>query len=270
MKTLPLALALLASLLASLLGVRDGDAGGRAEKPAAGWTPERMLALPVITGVAPAPDGQRIAYTVRSAVIGPGRSEYVTRLHLAHADGSASAPAEQGASSAHEPHWSPDGKALAFIGPHLGRNNLWLLPLKGGAARPLTRTPTGVSAFAWAPDGKRLAFVMADPPTAAQEQARRDGDDAYWLDENPKQMHLHLIAVGAAADGLAKPRRLTRGVFSVNGGFQWSPDGTRIAFTHTRTPKADDWHTADVSVLEVASGTVTPLAASAAAEYSPR
>jgi dipeptidyl aminopeptidase/acylaminoacyl peptidase len=126
-----------------------------------------------------------------------------------------------------------------------------------------------VSAFAWAPDGKRLAFVMEDPPTAADERARRDGDDAYWLDENPRQRHLHLVAADAAADGLPEPRRLTRGAFSVTGGFQWSPDGTHIAFTHTRSPKVDDWPTADVSVVAVATGKVTPLAASAAAESNP-
>jgi len=46
----------------------------------------------------------------------------------------------------------------------------------------------------------------------------------------------------------------------------WTPDGKSIAFTHTKTPKANDWTTADVSVVDVASGEVRTLAATAASE----
>jgi dipeptidyl aminopeptidase/acylaminoacyl peptidase len=268
---LPLLLLLAGALPAALAGQTPGQQGGpRADKPPVGWTPERMMDVGMPAVVALSPDGKRVAYTVRSAVIGPGQSEYVNRLHVANADGSASAPAavRQPPGSAHDPQWSPDGKSLAFLGPHLGRNNLWLLP-KAGPARLLTRMPTAVTAFAWSPDGKQLAFAMPDPPTPEEEQARQDRDDAFWLDENPKQVHLHLVAV-AAGDDLPEPRRLTRGSFSVVPGFQWSPDGKAIVFGHTRTPRADDWRTADVSAVDVASGQLTPLAATPAAESSPR
>src|SRR6185369_13960120 len=51
--------------------------------------------------------------------------------------------------------------------------------------------------------------------------------------------------------------------------FDWSADGSRIVFGHTKTPSANDWTTSDVSIVEVASGKVTPLANTAAAESSP-
>src|SRR5262249_22634387 len=68
--------------------------------------------------------------------------------------------------------------------------------------------------------------------------------------------------------------KLERSIGGGNGpggrSFDWSPDGKSIAFAHTRTPRADDWPTADVSVVDVASGEVRPLSATAGCEESPR
>src|SRR5205823_3062345 len=85
--------------------------------------------------------------------------------------------------------------------------------------------------------------------------------------------HLHMIEVESTKSGPRAARRLTQGSFSVAGdpgGFDWSPDGRAIAFAHTRSPKADDWPTADVSRVEVVTGAVTPLAKTGAAETNPR
>src|SRR5207249_4050937 len=44
------------------------------------------------------------------------------------------------------------------------------------------------------------------------------------------------------------------------------PDGSAIAFSHSPSPSGDDWVRADVSVVDVATGRVRPLAATPAAE----
>jgi dipeptidyl aminopeptidase/acylaminoacyl peptidase len=63
------------------------------------------------------------------------------------------------------------------------------------------------------------------------------------------------------------------GETSVLGGasapFDWSPDGKSIAFAHAPTPDADDWTRSDVSIVEVDSGTVRPLARTGRSEGSP-
>jgi tricorn protease-like protein len=51
--------------------------------------------------------------------------------------------------------------------------------------------------------------------------------------------------------------------------FDWSPDGRHIVFAHRRSPKADDWTTSDVSLVEVATANITPLAKTSAVEFSP-
>jgi dipeptidyl aminopeptidase/acylaminoacyl peptidase len=95
-----------------------------------------------------------------------------------------------------------------------------------------------------------------------------------WIDENVKMSHLYIVPVAKDSAGKREPRQLTKGTFTVGsglggGGFNWSPDGKSIVFTHTRTPKADDWPSANVSVIDVASGEIRALAATAAAESQP-
>ena len=55
----------------------------------------------------------------------------------------------------------------------------------------------------------------------------------------------------------APQRKLTDGKRHVEE-FAWSPDSRAIAFSHQPAPSADDWTRADLSEVDVASGTVKP------------
>jgi dipeptidyl aminopeptidase/acylaminoacyl peptidase len=79
---------------------------------------------------------------------------------------------------------------------------------------------------------------------------------------------LYVIPVRKDANGKRESRKLTTENYHV-GGFDWSPDGTRIAFSHTKTPVANDWPTGDVSIVQVASGKTSAFASTPAAESSP-
>ena len=52
------------------------------------WTPEQCLKLKNISAVVPSPDGNKVLYTVREAVMTDERSEYVNQVWLSNADGS--------------------------------------------------------------------------------------------------------------------------------------------------------------------------------------
>src|SRR4051812_43846777 len=54
-----------------------------------------------------------------------------------------------------QPHWSPDGKTIAFVSDRAGSDNLWLVDPDGSHARQLTREDnrTFISPT-WTPDGK--------------------------------------------------------------------------------------------------------------------
>jgi eukaryotic-like serine/threonine-protein kinase len=55
-------------------------------------------------------------------------------------------------------HWSPDSRAINYIGTRQGVSNIWSKPIDGGPARQLTNFTTDrIFRFAWSRDGKFLA-----------------------------------------------------------------------------------------------------------------
>jgi len=55
-------------------------------------------------------------------------------------------------------HFTPDGKALAFVSQENGISNVWTLPLNGSLAKQLTNFSSDtIIDFAWSRDGKQLA-----------------------------------------------------------------------------------------------------------------
>jgi len=56
--------------------------------------------------------------------------------------------------------WSPDGKSIVFVKDDGKKENLYQVPLGGGAAKPLTNFTDGsIANFAWSPDGKRIVLT---------------------------------------------------------------------------------------------------------------
>ena len=246
---------------ASISAVRAADSPN-------GWTPELMLKVNTIPSVRPSPDGKKVAFTVTEATMTADRSEYVTQIHLANADGSGSTQLTFADKSSTDPQWSPDGSFLAFTSSRSGKNNIYLMRIGGGEAEQLTNAKSAVSSFAWAPDGRSIAFTMRDPQSEDEEKASKAKDDWRWIDENLKLNQLYVIAVQKSPDGKREPRKIITANFNVEE-FDWSPDGMHIVFSHTGTPNANDWTTSDISIAEVASGDTRKLVSSTAAESDP-
>ncbi|MEK6299618.1 MAG: S9 family peptidase [Acidobacteriota bacterium] len=250
-----------------LLAATLFSARAAADSPAA-WTPDLMMKVNTIPAVRPSPDGKKVAFTVTEPVMTDDRSEYVTQIHLANADGSGSTQLTFADKSSTDPQWSPDGGYLAFTSSRSGKNNIYLLRIGGGEAEQLTTGKSAVSSFAWSPDGRSIAFAIRDPQPEVEEKAAKAKDDWRWIDENLKLNQLYVIPIQKSADGKREPRRITASNFNVEE-YDWSPDGNSIVFSHTRTPSANDWTTSDLSVADVASGTTRKLASTGAAESDP-
>lgn len=242
-------------------------ASAQTSSPAA-WTPELQIRTRTVGSARVSPDGKRVAYTVVDAVMAADKSEMVTQIWLATADGRENSQITFNEKSSTNPKWSPDGSAIAFTSNRKdNKNNLYLLRLSGGEAEPLTDVKSAVSNFEWSPDGRWIAFTMADAKTEDEEKNDKGKNDFRWVDENVKMSRLFLIPIQKDANGKREPRKLTTENYNV-GGFDWSPDGTRIVFSYTKTPVANDWTTADVSIVEVGSGKVNVLANTPASEDS--
>ncbi len=243
-------------------------------KPAA-WTPELMLKAKTIADVAVSPDGKRAAFSVSMPVIDGEKSEWVSQIYVAGSDGKQSVQLTRGDKSATNPAWSPDGQWIAFLTPRAGpKSNLWRIRVDGGEAEQLTDEKGGLTAFQWSPDGTQIAFLMVDPKSDAEEKADREKRDAFVVNENQKRSRLYVIPVNPNAEGKRPVRRLTGGDLHVGGllggrNFDWSPDGTKIVFTHQPTPLVDDWQKTDLSIVELATARVTTVVATEAAETQP-
>ena len=243
--------------------------------PPSGWTPEESMKVKRVDNVQVSPDGRQVVFTVTEPVMTADKSEYLTQIHLANADGSDPRQLTYGDKSCTSPQWSPDGRWIAFTSERSGKNNIWLLRMDGGEAQPLTDVKTGVLIFKWSPDSKQVAFTLPDSLTAAEEKDQKGKDDARVVDEKIKVYRLWVIPIEKDITGKRPARLLTQGNFSIGittstSIFDWSPDGRTIVFAHAPTPRVNDWPLFDISIVEVGSGTIIPLAHTGASETMPR
>ncbi len=240
-----------------------------AQTGATAWDPEMQLKVRAVGTPRVSPDGKRMVYTVSEAVTTPEKSEFVSQIWMANIAAKENVQITFGDKSSTNPKWSPDGNWIAFTSNRKdNKNNLYLLSLNGGEAEPLTDVKSAVTNFAWSPDGRSIAFTMTDPKSEEEEKNDKAKNDFRWVDENLKMSRLYVLTIQKDANGKREPRKLTTSNYNVDE-FDWSPDSSRIAFSHSKTPVANDWTTSDVSIIEVATAKVAVLANTPAAESSP-
>jgi dipeptidyl aminopeptidase/acylaminoacyl peptidase len=213
------------------------------------------------------PDGQWVAYTVRTKMLKEDKNE--TRIWMVSAHGGEPLPmTAEGVSSAH-PRWSPDGKYLAFTSSrNNGKSQVWLLNRLGGEAVRLTDITQGVSEFEWSPDSARLSLVIQDPkPEDVQADKEKEKDKDKPAPAKPKTQPpwvIDRLQFKEDTVGYLDNRRTHLYVFSVekksltqitSGEFDdsqpaWSPDGKQLAFTSNRsTPDPDTTRDSNIWVV---------------------
>jgi Tol biopolymer transport system component/predicted Ser/Thr protein kinase len=104
------------------------------------------------------------------------------------------------------PHWSPDGKQIAFMDIRVGRPwKIWVISAEGGVAQEMLAENLFQADVDWSPDGKQMVFGRA---CCDEKQTIQ------LLDVNSKQ-----VSIIPGSQGLFSPR--------------WSPDGRYLAaLTH--------------------------------------
>ena len=167
MKSLAFALALLASTAAIA-----------APAP---FEPLDLYRLSMVTDPKVSPDGQRIAFTrtlfdiqtdsrqgeVWLATIA---GKAVDKRLLIGAGSKASGVA-----------WSPDGKRIAYVGPWLGKPQLWVMDVDLGVGRVVTTGKIAPENLVWSPDGSRIAFSgRAETPAPAIPGMPKKPEGATW------------------------------------------------------------------------------------------
>lgn len=234
------------------------------------WSPEQCMQLKNVTAVRVSPDGNKVLYTVREAVMTDDRSEYVNQVFVSNADGSNVIQLTRGDKNSANPKWSPDGTWIAYTSNRDSKNNLYVLPINGGEAERITDVKTGVGNFEWSPDGNAIAYTISDAADDKEEKNKKGRNDWYYFDEDYKLNRLVVVWLHEKdSAGKRKGTKLgkeNRNVIS----FDWSPDNKWIVYSHGKTPLVNDNVYSDISMIEVSSGKVKPVAATNAGEGSPR
>ena len=234
------------------------------------WTPALSMRYHQVSGLAISPDGAQVAYVVREPLMEGEKSEYLSHIWVATADGSRNVRFTRGEHSASSPAFSPDGQWLAFSTARSGENQIWVIPMAGGEARQVTDAKAGVGQFRWSPAGDAFAIVMRDPETDEEEKDSKEKRDVILVDQNFKFGHLYTVPFDPEATETAEAARVTEGDFHVTG-FDWSPDGSQLVFAHQADPRINTGRlSGDIAVVSASGGDVAQLVTGPGVESSPR
>jgi len=231
-------------------------------------TIEDLMALKSVGGARISPDGTRVAYTVTETDM--EQDAYVTQIWLADVATGKSIQLTRGKKSSSGPAWSPDGRWLAFTSSRAeDKSQLFVISPDGGEAVQMSKSETGVGGYVWSPDGRTIAFTAADP-VSKESKARKDYYDDYDVVRR-EYTHSHLWTIDVA-EALSAPqpgRRRTSGKAFTVSSFDWSPDGTKIAFSATTNPDLINGGTSDVYVLDMAGDKVRKVVDQPGPDSSP-
>jgi dipeptidyl aminopeptidase/acylaminoacyl peptidase len=234
------------------------------------WAPEQCLKIKNITAVVPSPDGNKILYTVREAVMTDDRSEYINQVWLCNSNGTNAVQLTKGDKNSANPKWSPDGKWIAFTSSRDSKTNLYILPVGGGESEKITDVKTSVGNYDWSHDGKMIAFTMIDAADDKEEKNKKAKDDSYFMDEEVKQNRLFVLWLEKKdTAGKYVQKKLTKENYNVNA-FDWSVDGKSIAYSHGKSPEVNDNVYSDISLIDIESGNIKSIANTGAGETNPQ
>jgi len=142
------------------------------------------------------------------------------------------------------PHWSPNGKWIAFVSDRTGREEIYISDELGKTVKKLTDADCDKSALVWAADSKSFLWTGTDhklhrldvdsgkDEVIVSSNAGNIGDpqfspDGKWLSYS-KQDNLLRSHVWLRELATGQETRIKGDQFSTSRGARWTPDGKKL------------------------------------------
>src|SRR6202795_3892817 len=271
-----LVLSLLAAFAfpATAVAVATAGATAAAAEPAQPFTDQDLVRLERISEPCLAPDGKRIAYTLRTTDMEANKA--LTGIWLLDTRKRNAQPVRMTdvAATAGSAEWSADGNSLYYLSNRSGSNQVWRVGASRGEAPrddavQVTHLPLDVGSFRVAPKGDRILVsleVFIDCPdlactkqrleTVAHSAARGVLYDKLfarhwdvWSDGRRSQLFGMALDDAGLANGT--PLLLSAGIdgdvpgkpFGGREDFAFSPDGREVAFSVRAVSIGEPWST---------------------------
>ena len=240
--------------------------------PAKRMTPELLWKLGRLGEAVASPDGSQIAFTIRRYELEKDKGS--SNLFIMDVSDKTKVAALKNWSSIGSIDWieNESGSHLFFEGTNpenaAASNQAWSMDSKTHAVKQLTSIDGGISNFKVAPTGGKIAFTLDIKLDQEPNEIYADlpKADARIIDQlmfrhwngwhDYRYSHLHVSVLGK--DGIAEvPIDLMAGrkadcpvpPFGGTEQFNWSPDGTEIAFTMKDVEKWEESTNSDVYVI---------------------
>jgi dipeptidyl aminopeptidase/acylaminoacyl peptidase len=264
------------SVRAATVVVAIGSLGFAAAANPQGFVSSDLSRLRSVGGVAAAPDGKRVVYTVVMRDR-PGRP--YGQLWIMDLSTQKSVRVGGDKDGGGSGVWSPDSKWIAFSGHQGDKVGLFVLRPEGSEVTFLAEAngtnsplPGMGNEISWSPDSKQIAFVSSTPDPRAAEASgdpmvitrylyKPDAGEGMTRFNDNQRLHIFVVDVATK-----QVRQLTQGDFDEHS-VDWSPDGKKILFGSNREPNQDEFFNYDLFTLNVADGSIQRLSATEYNEY---
>ncbi len=221
-------------------------------------TVDDLLNVKTAGGAQISPDGKYVAYTINETDW--KQDAFVSQLWLANVATGKTLQLTRGEKSSGNPQWSPDGSWLAFTSNRIGdKNQIFVISPDGGEAMQLTKAENSVGGYSWSLDGKTIAFTSSDTDQKAAKERQDHLGGFEVVRKEYSYNHLWTLDVAEALKAPLAGTQRTKGKDFTVGGFNWSPDGSKIAFSATINSDLINGGTSDVYLLTLADNSVKKL-----------